>query len=147
MFKKNKGFTLIELLVVIAIIGILATIVLVSLNSARNKAYDTSIKTAIEQSRNVAEMIYDDTSTYAGLCDAANSLNAAQVNYGTQLGAIETKVDADNAGLGAVPSCYASANAYCVQGSLRSAGSWCVDSKGNNGSVSVLCAAGNIECD
>jgi prepilin-type N-terminal cleavage/methylation domain-containing protein len=59
MFKKQKGFTLIELLVVIAIIGILATIVLVSLNTARTKARNARRQSDMRQIGLAMEMYYD----------------------------------------------------------------------------------------
>ena len=61
--KGEKGFTLIELLVVIAIIGILATIVLVSLNTAREKARDTRRIGDLRQVALALEMYYDNQST------------------------------------------------------------------------------------
>ncbi|PJE73322.1 MAG: secretion system protein G [Candidatus Tagabacteria bacterium CG10_big_fil_rev_8_21_14_0_10_40_13] len=70
MFTKNKkGFTLIELLVVIAIIGILSSVVLASLNSARKKARDARRVADIKQIQLALEMYFDSTgpsNTYPG---------------------------------------------------------------------------------
>lgn len=62
--KIQKGFTLIELLVVIAIIGLLASIVLVSLNSARMKARDARRISDMKQIQLALEMYYDTNGTY-----------------------------------------------------------------------------------
>ena len=65
MFKKNsKGFTLIELLVVIAIIGILSSVVLASLNSARKKSRDANRVANIGQIKLALELSFDKSSTY-----------------------------------------------------------------------------------
>jgi type II secretion system protein G len=66
---NQKGFTLIELLVVIAIIGLLASIVLVSLNSARSKARDTKRTADIEQVKIALELYYDDHGHYVSSGD------------------------------------------------------------------------------
>ncbi len=56
----SKGFTLIELLVVVAIIGLLSSVVLASLNSARAKARDTYRKSELKQIQNALQIYYND---------------------------------------------------------------------------------------
>ncbi len=55
----KRGFTLIELLVVIAIIGILSSVVLASLNSARKKGRDARRIADVKQLQLALELYYD----------------------------------------------------------------------------------------
>jgi prepilin-type N-terminal cleavage/methylation domain-containing protein len=64
MFKRNKGFTLIELLVVIAIIGVLSSVVLASLNSARQKSRDAKRISDISQIQLALELYFDTNGEY-----------------------------------------------------------------------------------
>lgn len=56
---KKDGFTLIELLVVISIIGLLATIVMISLNSARAKARDVRKQADFKQIATALTLFYE----------------------------------------------------------------------------------------
>jgi type II secretion system protein G len=62
--QNGRGFTLIELLVVIAIIGLLSSVVLASLNTARAKARDAKRFSDLAQVQTALEMYYSDYGSY-----------------------------------------------------------------------------------
>lgn len=86
---RSKGFTLIELLVVVSLIGILATLVIANLNSARERARDTTRKSDLRNIQTALRLYYNDTSGYPQSssgsivgCDGTCVWNGAWVNNG-----------------------------------------------------------------
>jgi prepilin-type N-terminal cleavage/methylation domain-containing protein len=76
--KKNNllcGFTLLELLVVIAIIGVLASIVMASLNSSRNKADTSFVKQQANQIQKTLALYYDQNGRYGTSPGAGNHIS------------------------------------------------------------------------
>src|SRR3989344_3811515 len=68
---NKKGFTLIELLVVIAIIGLLSTLAVVALGSARLKARDAKRVSDLKQIQTALELYYTDENAYPAVPDPA----------------------------------------------------------------------------
>ena len=115
--NKQKGFTLIELLVVIAIIGILASVVLVSVGSARKQAEDAKRTAEINQLMTVYEMCYSLEGNIA--CDTAEPVVCGG---STVLSKINTNITiAANCTYGTysltVPLTAKTATVTCTQGS------------------------------
>ena len=119
--QLRKGFTLIELLVVIAIIGILASVVLVNLNTARQRARNAQRIATVNQVKLALQLFYDDRDTYPATAaiftaNPAGLLPGAGTTYLPQTPA--------NVG-GVVPSFYynqVSATDYCFGVVLETGG-------------------------
>lgn len=131
MVNLKKGFTLIELLVVIAIIGILSSVVLASLNTARGKGADAAAKSNLNNIRAQAEIVYDNTSSYATVCADANVVKGIAA-AATAEGLTWTST-ANNA---ITVSCTNAAGTWAAWVNLaKGAGGanyWCVDSTGTS---------------
>jgi prepilin-type N-terminal cleavage/methylation domain-containing protein len=138
--NTKRGFTLMELLVVIAIIGILASVVLASLNSARNKGADAAIKSNLNNARSQAELYYDNNSgSYATVCSATTPQGISLQVAGAESANGSYNVD-----------CASDGNEWAVSSQLVTSGYYCVDYKGNattTGASVWSSTDGDIDCD
>ncbi len=139
--KNSKGFTLIELLVVIAIIGILSSVVLASLNSARSKGNDVAVRSNLANIRTQAAVYVDNGSavTTTAACNAslfADSVIAKQITAAQSAG-----------GGAAVCNANGTTGAWAVQVPLKSDSNIraCVDSNGIS-STSTTALSTNTIC-
>lgn len=169
----RRGFTLIELLVVIAIIGILSSVVLASLNSARNRGADATVKSNLANARSQAELFYDaNGGKYSGgteatsVCGSTGSASGVSGIYKFAEGAADASghtlnVAINTAGNTSRVTCHATPqsgsyfplNAWALEAPLREGGGvtnpmYCVDSQGNAGIYSgSRLASGDATCN
>lgn len=125
MKRLKKGFTLIELLVVIAIIGILAAVVLVNVNQARQRAREAAIISALSQIRSNKELTFT-------------------TSYQPTTGQILTTIQ-NNGGSSALIENNGTTS-YMSASSLPTGGFYCVDSTGSSKKVTTQPTAAMTAC-
>ena len=127
----SKGFTLIELLIVIAIIGILSSVVLASLNTARFRGNDAAIQSDLFAIKTQAEIYYGGTGNNSYAADGTAGVCGEDVFSDAVI--VKAVGGAKTANGGTDLTCINTTTAYAISSLLATGGYWCVDSTGSAG--------------
>lgn len=159
---SQKGFTLIELLVVIAIIGVLSSVVLASLSSARLRSRDAAVKNNLKTVQLQAEIYFPEYERYAsvtgayyeGNCLTNSTMFREQTITGPARDAaevVELAIDSAwqaNGQMGKQCRISGTRLQYMVAIELRNeTGYWCVDNLGFSGRIAALPTTGTVACN
>ncbi len=133
----RTGFTIIELLVVIAIIGILASVVLGSLTSARDDSLEAKIKSEMAVLAKRARVDESQSLTYDVICGTNGFATS------TEVARIITSIERFSPEL---VVCNSDTEAFAVSAALSSSTYWCVDSIGVSRSIAAPLGAAEFQC-
>lgn len=156
---SSQGFTLVELLVVVAILGILSSIVLVSLGTANTRGKDGAVQANLDSLRTQAQLYYNDNSGYGSNPLVVNSTGDCTTGTAGTVFAeprVAKQVAATNLanGGGATVDVYcnvaAGGSAYAIYARLPSISSpityFCVDSNGVGMNSTTATPGNNTSC-
>lgn len=90
--SRTQGFTLIELLVVIAIIGVLSSVVLASLNTARTRGQDAARMEDVKSLKTAMELYYNDNGHYPQGCVGNPDIGYSISNISSCSGFVPTDI-------------------------------------------------------